>query len=172
MTTSIYKKPDASAATTNRIVNEAGYPTHFDIRNPAAVRKLGVGLSAAALLLALATPTGREVALNIGHETRSTLGNIATSARYGDAGIITYTRIPVRFPYETTPRAIAREIAGTDARNFPGIEDLLAFCITGVNQLPNEDATIKAGQLVTTLVSDPNGQNLGSLADSVKKQPS
>ena len=169
MTTLVYKKPETSSATINQPINGANYPTQFDVRNPAAVRKLARGIGGAVLLVALATPTGQEAALNIGNGARNTVANISTVAKYWKAGIITYTPTQVRMPYETTPRAIAREIAGTNARDFPGIDDLLAFYIVRKNNLPNEDAAIKAGQIVTTLVSDPNGQNLGNLVGTVKK---
>lgn len=172
MTTLMYRPPvDSTPSQSDATRNNTDYPTGFDIRNSASVRKIGIGLGTAALLVALAAPAGQKAALDVGHETRKTISNISASAKYGDAGIITYTPMPVKLPYETTPRAIAEDIAGDGniAREI-GLADLLARYITKANGLPSENAAIKAGQNIRTLVyDDANGRNLGSLVDDVEK---
>lgn len=143
----------------------------IDSQNPVSVKKLALGLGTAALLVALATPAGQKAALGVEHEVRKTISSIPTLAKYGDAGIITYTPMPVKLPYETTPRAIAEDIAGDGniAREI-GLADLLARYITKANGLSGENAAIKAGQSIHSLVYDhANGRSLGSLVDAVEK---
>ena len=168
--------PSASPQTPAAQVSEpaetnSDYQAGFQIRNNQPYRKLAIGLGTAAILAVLATPAGQRAASNVLHETRETINNIPISVRYGDAGIFTYTAIPVKLSYETTPRAIAENIAGDGniAREI-GLADLLARYITRANGLPNENAAIKAGQNIRTLVYDnANGRSLGSLVDAVEK---
>ena len=148
------------------------YPDGFDIRNPASLRKLAVGLGASALLLIPATPTGREAALNVGNAAYGTVSNMATVTRHGEAGIMTYTPVPIKLQYETTPRNLAEKIAGDgDISREIRLADLIEVYLTRKNKrFLNAESKIPAGATIMTLVSDPQGPRLGNLVDALDSQ--
>lgn len=146
---------------------------HMPAPNSSApsARRVATGIGAAVLIASLFNPTISRKVSTVGSEAYNTVANIGITRKYGDAGIIKYTQTTANFPYEVTPRGLAREIAGEGAiAREIGLADLLARYITRANGLPDENTAIRAGQNINTLVYGyETGRSLGSLVDAVEK---
>ena len=97
---------------------------------------------------------------------------MATVTRHGEAGIMTYTPVPIKLQYETTPRNLAEKIAGDgDISREIRLADLIEVYLTRKNKrFLNAESKIPAGATIMTLVSDPQGPRLGNLVDALDSQ--
>ena len=136
-----------------------------------SVGKLAAGLTSAVLLASLGTPAGRNAVATVGNETYQTALNLKTAASYGDAGNILYTKDFAKFPYETTPKDIARDIVGDgEIANQINLASLVADYIAKANNLTGTDSMIEANKIIIVPKYDlKHGRRLGDLVDTVSK---